>query len=68
MNYDNDLESIIYSHYMEAMRHNKFSLLYPDLTGNWEDDREEWYKEYFAQLELIKKQRKIEDEYFNNGE
>lgn len=40
--------------YMKLLRSGMFFEFYPDLTGEWEEDKDFWYEEYHNQMELLK--------------
>ena len=37
--------------YEAMLKSGKLYMLYPDATGNWEEDKEWWEEEYYAQQE-----------------
>lgn len=44
----------IYNSYKKLLNSGMFWELYPELSGEWDKDKDYWYEEYFIQLEILK--------------
>lgn len=48
------LESKIKDSYDRLLKSGMFWEFYPQLTGEWEEDKDFWYEEYHEQMERMK--------------